>query len=239
MDKKHKIAVLVRGHERNSLDKEFLKNYLKYLNQYFNIDVFIHTWEENEAKSSYRSLKKCDKIITNELILNYFNNEINIKKILIDKETDIELIGNTEGKISLIPKIAWKKMWFGQYRGINEIMKYDYDLVLNIRFDHLNDFHKIHYQHDGRNYIEHFFMNMDEENTKIKLEEILQNIENKIYFGRNYHCFCIDNVFIGKPNIMYNLICNFHKNLDSVISKYPNIFGQEKLVFLLAQEMQN
>ena len=52
-----RIAFCIRGHIRDGLTNSRLVDYLTTLeNRGHSIDLFLHTWNVSEAKSSYRTL---------------------------------------------------------------------------------------------------------------------------------------------------------------------------------------
>lgn len=100
-----KLAFALRGHERNSLENKNLYNYLKDLSRYYDFDIYIHTWNLSEAKSSWRPVSKKRKEINYELISEYFSG-LNLKKIIIDDDEDIKLHGRTIGKLGRVKSIS-------------------------------------------------------------------------------------------------------------------------------------
>lgn len=100
-----KLAFALRGHERHSLENKNLYNYLKELSQYYDFDIYIHTWNLSEAKSSWRPVSKKRKEINYELISEYFSG-LNLKKIIIDDDEDIKLHGRTTGKLGRLKSVS-------------------------------------------------------------------------------------------------------------------------------------
>jgi hypothetical protein len=68
---------------------------------------------------------------------------INIKKIIIENDTKINIIGRKNGLIlkSLCPLIGWKYMWHSIFNIVNYVKNdiINNNLVVNLRFDILNN----------------------------------------------------------------------------------------------------
>lgn len=224
---KPSIIVILRGHIRNSFDNNKLYEYLLYLSNKYNLYIFIHTWNIKCNNISWRKDIKTDYSIINEnIITNYFKN-INIQKIFIDDESNVDLIGNVIGNINttLMPIKGWKYMWYGIYKIsnyiLNTINKYYLDVntyTLNIRFD--------------------YFTNSTINQYNLKDLNRLYNFNsNDIQFMNNIahenHMYGIDNIYFGKFYKIYYTAKLFHSNLDYIINCFEVIHSQEKLVYIL------
>ena len=79
------------------------------------------------------------------IIYEYFNDlQHLIKYIIIDDDTNIQLIGNLEGIIcnTKTPIIGWKRYWYGKYKIIDYIYNNEdnkHKITINTRFDLFNN----------------------------------------------------------------------------------------------------
>lgn len=216
-----KIAVILRGHIRKSFDTDKLLNLLTELVKLYDIDIYIHTWNKYEANSSWRSVDNSNQtIITSDDIIHYFDIiKNNIKKIIVDDDQNIELIGPTDGKISLMPKIAWKRMWYG----INNITQsipdsMNYNLLLTTRFDNCDTIQSINLGY-GINII------------KQMMDNFFLLDKNEIVFMKNSIDQGIDNFYMGPVKLIKQLHEKFNCDLETIISLNPTVVCQEYLVF--------
>tara|TARA_B100000073_G_C23734325_1_gene571743 strand:+ start:1972 stop:2760 length:789 start_codon:yes stop_codon:yes gene_type:complete len=229
------LIVLLRGHERNSLKTNKLKNFVNLLissfkEQNIEIIIHIHTWNNSEAFTSWRKLDIISQKINKEQINSYF--DVHIDNILIDDEEKAKLIGNIDGKIGNIPIICWKRMWYGQYIGMKNIIekyklshnKFVEPLILNIRMD--------------------FFSCNTTKKYKLTDKLIIQMIKKaynnpqKIVFSSNNGEYDgIDNVFVGFQEKMYELIRHFHFNLDNIYPNYKYLLFHESMVYYESESL--
>jgi len=228
----HKIAIILRGHIRKSFENKKLYDIINSLVKIYNIDIYIHTWNEYEAKKSWRPLDNTNtNIVTIDAINDYFNNcSINIKKIIIDNDENIELIGLINGNIgkTLMPKLSWKKMWYGINKITSDIYfnfsTIKYETVLCTRFDNIDIAFSINLGYNLENII-----NMID---KFQNNKLLYN-SDLILFMNNHYCKGIDNFYIGSIDSLYLLHKKFHEELDEILNKNNNnlIKHQEYIVF--------
>ena len=242
-----KIAILIRGHEREVTKTTGFSDFIFELSQNFDLDIFIHTWNKNEAESSWRNLQSPSYEIKEELIMSYFNRNLkNIKDLTIEDDSEIQINGDINGNLgekltnflpapvkhqysSRCPLIAWKKMWHGIFYAINKVQKskIKYKAVINTRFDIFN----VHQNNTIKK--EQFQANNLLEFTKT------YNHQN-IIFMSNHNCLGIDNYYIGKKDYIFELCENFHYRLDDIIMENKMVEWlphQEKLVFLEAKKL--
>lgn len=224
-----KFAIIIRGHIRTAFINNTLHDLIKDLVNKYNIDIFIHTWTISEAKSSWRPLNTSSQFtVTNNIIENYFDDiKRNIKQIIIDDDTNIELFGSLDGNVSNsnIPKIAWKRMWYGINKITNIVTSFNnYDLLLSTRFDNANIPQSI-----NLNYGFDKICKMIDEYNKLS--------NKKIIFMANNNAQGIDNFFIGSPNHLTQLCNKFHTELDNILASNPAVICQEYLVFYEAQKI--
>ncbi len=225
------LIVLLRGHERNSFKTNKLKDFISLLISSFkkdNIDVkiHIHTWTNTEASNSWRNLDIIPQKISKEDIISYF--DVHIDNIIIDdeKKETRNLIGNIDGKIGAIPIICWKRMWYGQYIGMKNIIeKYNFShnkfvepLILNIRMDFFSCNTTKKYKLTDKLIIQ--MIKKAYNNPK----KIIFSFDNGEYDG-------IDNVFVGFQDKMYELIRHFHFDLDNIYPKYNYLLFHESMVY--------
>ena len=218
---KKKLSVIIRGHVRDSFLNNKMDIFIKLLTIIYDVEIYIHSWNISEANSSHRKLLDNKFTIDENKILDYFiNSKKYIKKIFIDDDTKINIIGNIDGKIgnTNMPIIAWKKMWFGIHKCCEYVYnsKIYYDGILNIRIDNFNvmcsTINKIN----------------DITNIINRLNLMLHSsCDNKIKLLSDKRVFGIDNCFIGNVSSIYKMTYNFVHNLDDIISKQKNINNQE------------
>lgn len=224
--KKPNVIIILRGHIRSSFDNNKLYEYILYLNSIYKLYIFIHTWNVKSNNISWRYLEKDTSIINEDIITNYFKN-INIQKIFIDDEKNINLIGNVTGNIktTLMPIKGWKYMWYGIYKIsdyiLNNIDKYYLCVntyTLNIRFDYFTNPTINQYNLNDLNSLFNFNSND------------IQFMKNLIYKDT---MFGIDNIYFGKFYKLYYTAKLFHSNLDYIIECFTDIYCQERLVYIL------
>jgi hypothetical protein len=215
-----RLAFCIRGHIRDGLSDSRLKNYLTMLKkQNHNIDLFLHTWSESEAKSSYRKLDRdSSHAVTAETLKDYFEG-FNIKQIIVDDDSNLELHGNLQGKIHTCPKIAWKRMWAGKFKLASHLYHnhtYDYDLVVNTRYDKFTT--PVCY-------------------TPVKNLLKMTSPRNglSLKYPRYYRCIKgIDNYYCGSVQTIYDIACAFHYTLDEIVSNYKIRSFHEELFYKYA-----
>ena len=212
------MFIMIRGHIRDSFQTNQLYNLIKNISQKNDIKLYIHTWNIIQSNVSWRKLDKIEYPVNENMIRNYFK-DLNryIVEIMIDDDNNINLEGNVNGFVSMTktPKRGWKNMWYGKKRLIDSIhrdivnMK---EIIVNIRFDVFTNSHGL-----SNNFILKFIEDNKNNTNEIKL------ISDREIFG-------IDNFYLGTLNAMFNLIYNFHFNLDNILSKHK-VENQEFLVF--------
>ena len=224
------IAVLLRGHERDTFQSNRLNEFLNTLTNRFcnhEIIVCVHTWSETEATKSWRKLYKTPKKICESMIRDYFDIPIHI--IHVDNENDIELIGNLNGNFGSMPILAWKRMWYGQFKAIDCISEYfsqfwEDPIVLNMRIDFFDCSTSRKYK-------------LSEDSIFHRLELACKN-SNEITFLKDAGEFDgIDNVIISKVSLMYMLLHHFYYNLDNIVLKYDFLLFHENAVYYEAQKI--
>jgi hypothetical protein len=225
------MILILRGHIRESFNTKDLYNFIKDLyNEFIDLNIYIHTWNIFANNISWRNIKINNNIVNDNIILNYFD-DLNflIKKIIIDDDSKIDLIGNLNGNVSLskMPLIGWKNYWYGKYSIINYIYNTNIDknkFVINTRFDLFSNSCSCYF-----NYI-HIINFIKNNNKNLFIEN--QFLINEYHNG-------IDNIYIGNINTMYKLIHTFYYKLDKILIVHNNYNNQEYLVFLLNYKLFN
>ena len=215
------MILVLRGHIRNSFKDDRLYKFIKDLSElYPDLKLYIHTWSVLQSKISWRTLEENTAAVTETLLLNYFKDlSPRIKKIIIENDQKIQLIGATEGLIrrTKAPLIGWKRYWYGKYQ-IAKYLKETADpaeSVMNTRFDL---FHLPYFSHE-----ESVFFSFLQANPRPKKNQFLRN-----------GCFPgMDNFYIGTVDTQFRLAERFHHQLDYIIEFHKNIFidYQEYYVF--------
>jgi hypothetical protein len=209
------MIILIRGHIRNAFEDKKLYLFLKKVHRVIpNLVIYIHTWKVFSNSLSWRKIKENNEIVTVNTIYDYFADlKPMIKKIIIDDDTKINLIGNTTGKVSIgeMPTKGWKNYWYGKYKLINHVKTNE--TIINTRFDVL----------DNSN-------NFDESQL---LQFIMTNNGKRFYKNAFLYDkkFCgLDNMYAGSLDTMYQLAKTFHYHLDNIVKKHETRF-QEDLVY--------
>ncbi len=215
-----RLAFCIRGHIRDGLSNSRLKDYLTMLKkQGHSIDLFLHTWNVSEAKSSYRVLDQCKTFeVKKDILINYFS-EHHIKQIIVDDDSQLQLHGSLEGKINTCPKIAWKRMWAGKFKLASHLYHnhtYDYDLVVNTRYDK-------------------FTTPVCYTPLKNLLKMTTRGGGLSLKYPRHYrHIKGVDNYYCGSLQTIYDITCAFHYSLDEIITKYQIKSFHEELFYKYA-----
>ena len=220
------MILILRGHIRNSFNNLKLYN---LINQIYetdqNIKIYIHTWNIFSNNISWREIESNNTPVTEEIIYNYFNDFKHlIKHIIIDDDTNINLIGNIEGTINngATPLLGWKNYWYGKYQIINYIYNNSTEEELyntkciNMRFDLLDLTDKYRRLDSVLIYFIKDFLNYD----------IKKNI-----FTKNFEDVGIDDIYIGNIDTMFKLSNHFFYFLDDILLKYTDNIHQEYFVF--------
>lgn len=200
------MIIVLRGHIRNSFDDSQIYNFISYLSNNYNIEIYIHTWSIKQNNISWRQIKNDFTEINEEYIYNYFKDLSKyIKKIIIDDENKIELTGNLTGKILLTKTniLGWKRYIYGQYVIFNylyNLFKNKYLLILNTRFDLFTNL---------------FVFHVDEINNFIKSN--INKTFTKNIFIKDYEVCGIDNIIIGNIKTNYELFSFINFNLDKIL----------------------
>lgn len=215
-----RLAFCLRGHIRDGLNNSRLADYLTLLKkQGHSIDLFLHTWNVSEAKSSYRTLDHNKTLAVKEdTLIRYFQDH-SIKQIIVDDDTNLELHGSLEGKINTCPKIAWKRMWAGKFKLASHLYHnhtYDYDLVVSTRYDKFTT--RVCYT-PVKNLLN---MTTSKEGLILKYPQHYRHIKG------------VDNYYCGSIQTIYDITCAFHYTLDEIAEKYSIRSFHEELFYKYA-----
>ena len=214
-----KCILFLRGHVRTALETKQLSAFVQKLGW----DVYIHTWDESEAKLSWRTLDRRQvSKITKQQLKHYFK-KCNVKHITIENDERIHLHGTTEGNVGGISKLAWKRYWYGQYNNI-EHFHGENCLCVSMRFDIFN-------VHVNNSYIEH----MTEEYLMSRFAKVNSN---SITFLYDENMCGNDNMIGGSLQYMKKLLGRFHFHLDDIMGTYDVGKHQELLVQKVANDLK-
>jgi hypothetical protein len=202
------MILVLRGHIRDSFNSDRLYNLVKLLHTNFNLTIYIHTWHIVQSSLSYREINEISLSVTKEMIEDYFKDlKSIIRHIIIDNDTEIDLIGKTSGyfwnESAPVPVLGWKNYWYGKYRIISYLYNTLYnrdEMIINMRFDVLNN-------------------RWASLNEKLILLLILNNRLQK--FEQNIFIWPdgmgADNLYVGNINTMYKLNRHFYYNMDDIV----------------------
>ena len=221
MSNKPTVAILLRGHIRETFKNKRLFDFLKELCDRYTVRLYVHTWNVYSTNLSWR---KIENIIVNVSILDirtYLSGlNCEIMSIEIDDDSKIILIGDTTGNVfsTLLPKLAWKRMWYGinKTAQIINISEDPGTLIINTRFDLFNN-----------------SCSQDKTDKLIRLIDDNLGVtltENKFLY-KSDNLIGVDNYYVGSPDVMSKISNNFHINLDDINRRYINIYFQEVSVF--------
>jgi len=245
---KQKIAIFIRGHERNSFKKEYMRIFLEKIDMFYDFDLYIHTWNVSEAKMSWRTLDYSNlRKIDERCIRDYFYKfNDKLKLVIIDDDRNIKLEQTTDGTLMNTPmkKLPWKNMWYGKKRLIDSISEpIEYKFILNTRFDY---FCRIHDKNEDPiksmdSIISNIFWNHDENFFGFINQSTLDLYNSDIDYSNKQKYGAVDNMYVSNYENMKNLIYWFHFHLDDILIIYEdkNILVHETIVFMEAKKIDN
>jgi hypothetical protein len=202
-----KIAFCIRGHLRDGLTDNRLLNYISLLSKSHEVDLFLHSWSESEAKSSYRTLDQSKRFdVKPEHLEDYFHG-CAVKKIIIDDDTHMQLHGNLVGLLpgNKCPVVAWKRMWAGKHALMSHVLNHegDYDRAVNTRYDM-------------------FTTPVCYTPTKNLLKLTEESAVLSIKYPKYYRLLKgVDNYYAGSVKTLHSICDDFHHNLDHIILNTP------------------
>lgn len=222
VERSMKLALCIRGHLRSGLTDSRLNDYLNLLKRAgYNIDLFLHTWDQSEAQCSYRKLDYNNFFEVKKQYLKTYFSEQFIKYIKIQSDTNLKLYGNLEGNIpgTKCPILAWKRMWAGKFNLISHVYdnyRHDYDFVISTRYDKFTT--QVCY-------------------TPVKNLLKLTHVETglSLKYPKYYRLLKgVDNYYCGRIEDMYKITSDFHYSLDDIIKKYSVKGFQEEIFYKYA-----
>lgn len=215
------MILLLRGHIRQSFENRNLYNLIKELHKIHPISIYIHTWSKYSNNLSWRTVEEDNRPVTDDIIYEYFEDlSIRIRKIIIDDDQTIPIIGKTEGNMapSKMPLKGWKNYWYGQFMIMKEIYEKEHDTsnqkVLNTRFDVLTNSIPFSIEQVRLFFIYNLFKKFD------KNVFIIQEAG-------------VDNVIFGTIHTMYKLLLTMHTELDNIMIRFKGFGYHEQLVSLV------
>jgi len=214
------MIVVLRGHIRDSFNNDQLYHLMRELHDGDpGLQIYISTYNIVQSSISWRQIEQIDTPVDAAMIRRYFRDLTPlIQKIEIHDDSAISLVGRVEGPIGTncgVPLIGWKNYWYCKYQIIaylHSILKERTQPIFTLRFD--------------------LFLN----SNRFDMCEIQEFIERRrsgverIHFMRDHHFPGLDNIYVGTIDLLYQLTSHFHKNLDSILERYPDIHHQECLV---------
>lgn len=217
----------IRGHIRNSFKTNRLKKFVDLLILHFpNVKIVLQTWNYTECQkgTSWRSNIQNNRInVTKKYIDSYFKNPKITSNIMIIDENTVNYNGKKYGNVckSMCPTKGWKNMWYGIYKGLEQIPPHDGDkMVVSFRYDYFDV--------PSTQIISIIF-----ENTILKF--IDDNLHKQyITFPQSQTQTGVDNLYMGSVCKIKKLVNKFYFELDNIAILYPNIFSQEFLVPLVS-----
>jgi hypothetical protein len=141
--KEDKIAFILRGHVRDSLDDDKLYIFLKQLvNEYPNIEIYVYTFEVKSTGKIYKENKEINnKKICEEDIKKYLRDIMDFtRNITIDKNSYANI--QNDRKIGNISRNKFLHMWASIFNAINFVKEkckkeeIEYSYIINMRMDY-------------------------------------------------------------------------------------------------------
>jgi hypothetical protein len=213
-----KLNLLLRGHVRNSFNNDAFYLLIKQVTQDFETDIYIHTWNVVQSSLSWRGMHNDNTEVNEEFLKNYFKDLWpNVKHVIIEDDTKINLHGNTEGNVGLTPcpVRAYKNMFYGK----RKLAEYVYnnvphqEIAVQTRFDILTNSFSTRPEA-----IINFLHNPPQTDDRVKfisLDPILG----------------IENIYMSTVENMYKFINYFYINFDEIYKKHNQTRHQEHPVF--------
>lgn len=198
-----KCALVITGHVRDGFQTQSLNKFVNLLAQKYQVDLYLHSWDESEAIHSWRHLDRSNLFeVTTELFEEYFDHAI--KGCQIDNEINCVIKGRWKNNVGAtsMPIRGWKKMLNSMLRGVELVKNSNtqYDFIIRTRFDYFNRFSEYHI-------LQHHFGP-----KAVTFEYLLEQIEIQ---DKNEICFLPEN--LADPN--FNCVDNFYfGDLDKIHS---------------------
>lgn len=218
--------VVIRGHVRNSFDTYTLHDFVKELSDMYELEIYIHTWNVKQTSMSWRQIDDDLTKITDNFVRAYFKDlGCNIKEIIIEDDSTIDIIGKSEGNVgnTRTPLLGWKRYIHGQFK----VLKHVHDtrpgdsFIINTRFDLFS----CSYVFPSKDVVE-FAKNSYKDYARI------------LFLKQGEYCG-VDNIIIGTVKNMYNLIEYIHENLDDFLEKNQDLKHPEYVIPMANLYLEN
>jgi hypothetical protein len=220
-----KCAIVITGHIRSGFRTQCWNNFISELSKVYDVDLYIQTWEESEAISSWRRHQLCERFnIDEKLITDYFKHPI--KELRIDNEYRTKINGRFKGPVCLssMPVRGWKKMICGMHLGVKMAQEsgMKYDFIIRSRFDYFTKFSENHIvDHFGpKKVTNEYLISQIKQQDKTNICWLPECIEAQ-------HKWCIDNFYFGSLEKISRLLGFMSsKDIDALLKKKKLAFQE-------------
>mmetsp|Transcript_66191 Transcript_66191/g.123569 ORF Transcript_66191/g.123569 Transcript_66191/m.123569 type:complete len:416 (+) Transcript_66191:81-1328(+) len=230
------VAVVIKGHVRNSLSNSKLRDALVALRQELQprpMHLYIETWDWTEAKKSWRSLESSRVRTERSTVQRYFAG-FSVRSLKIHSEDSAPdmLMGSTTGNVggSKAPRFNWKQWVALLWHGSKSIASsgLSYGAVVHTRFDWLED-RVIQWMVRPDDYI------WDVDSVVSACRACIAQVQPQSLAFLS--CTGCDNMFVGGQQACGALAERLHMQLDKVEAVAPALPHQEQYVLLAADEV--
>jgi len=215
------LKLVIRGHVRDSFDSDDLRDFIRELASYFDVELYVHTWNVKQNSVSWRSIEDDATPVTEDMIRSYFAG-FTVKKIFVESDDDAELHGNLDGKLARTKTyaIGWKRYVYGQWKVMNHVRECcdENDVIVNTRFDLFSNSFVF-----PREEILHFVRNKND-------------ITKNIFLRDGLYCG-VDNVILGTVKTMHSLVERVHRHLDSFLERNLSLENPEFVFPIVNDEL--
>lgn len=259
-----KIAILFSGHLRNvnEIIYNLKNNFLDIINQDYNYDIYIHSWDNNISNDKYlnndkffnnkitnikKVFEKNNIIIKNILIENQekIAKDVNIQKYINETYKSKFFYGNDDKKKNLIEKLFWQ--FYGHKAVLNLINKKElinYKIIIKTRPDMFYDkfdlsilkndiFFPNSHLYNGKCINQLFFGGKTEYMIKI-----LNYFGKIIYYKKKCNIKFIKNLNLKNlsfNSIFKNYIFDYLKYKPEFISYDPRLYRNKDLIVKISK----
>jgi hypothetical protein len=228
MTSRGKIALLLRGHLRDTLQNDVMRHFVHIMqhDERIDVDVYVQTWENDEASvdCSWRSLNHQRTRVSAERVDTYLRCKSHLRII---PEDNLPLVGSSDGRVGGTSKRGWKQMWLGIHTLVDEIHQSGvaYDAVLSLRIDFFGSYVSGRHHSDyGRDITPEYVREWAATSVHTR----------RICFLHDHPSLGIDNCYIGPVGLVHTLCVRFHFELDETRALVGDEWNQEKMVYKLA-----
>jgi hypothetical protein len=234
------MNLIIRGHVRDSFKDNRLHDLLcSALQLRPELKVFVHAWNVKQTSLSWRKMKDDLSSVNEHIIREYFDDHICIKKIMIEDDTNVNLLGRVNGTVASTscPIKGYKLMFYGMLKGsemVSENSKPE-EITIQTRFDILSNW--VRADSDS---ILNFFKEVpsSEEPIRFMIRPGRNKRERDLRFDRwmkygpeyERHWTCgVENIFMATVKNMKDFLDHMYINFDSINEKYSRFNHQEWL----------